>query len=521
MKRYLLRRILFAIFSLLVVTGTVMFMTYNLINPDTILQGDPNKTKYKDNELEIYKHNAFRDAGYETYVNFSTYLVDIYTTKYGPDYAEEESYLAAYQSLYDTENYTSNADVISFSDTYSKQGYTITYYAPKYRFKKIISSPYLIAVKKFNVFERFANYLGSFFSFETIWDVQDPNLTDRYIRWEWDARSHMPALVGSGTTHKYLLYFDDKFPFVHQNFFHIRLGKSNSTYRGVDVSNVLSMNTGNVVFTDQEYPVDVGTGNTHSTSLDFHTVTYSSTIDAYSESVYGVGEHYINAEQSTSGLTRIGNSFVIGITSVVLVYIFGLPIGIWMAKRKDKLVDKIGNAYIVFIMAIPSLAYIFIFQAFGVMAGLQSKWSSDGFLPVMMILPVISLALPSIGGLMKWMRRYMIDQSNADYVKFARSNGMTEGEIFSKHISRNAFIYLVHGIPADILFAMVGALITERVYAVPGIGGLLTNAVTAHDNGIVIAGTVFYTFLSIAALILGDLLLAKYDPRVSFTNERG
>ena len=65
MKRYLLRRTLFAIFSLLVVTGTVMFMTYNLINPDTILQGDPNKTKYKDNELEIYKHNAFRDAGYE------------------------------------------------------------------------------------------------------------------------------------------------------------------------------------------------------------------------------------------------------------------------------------------------------------------------------------------------------------------------------------------------------------------------------------------------------------------------
>ena len=98
---------------------------------------------------------------------------------------------------------------------------------------------------------------------------------------------------------------------------------------------------------------------------------------------------------------------------------------------------------------------------------------------------------------------------------------MTEGEIFSKHIARNAFIYLVHGIPADILFAMVGALITERVYAVPGVGGLLTNAVTAHDNGIVIAGTVFYTFLSITALILGDLLLAKYDPRVSFTNERG
>ena len=112
----------------------------------------------------------------------------------------------------------------------------------------------------------------------------------------------------------------------------------------------------------------------------------------------------------------------------------------------------------------------------------------------------------------------MIDQSNADYVKFARSTGMTEGEIFAKHISRNAFIYLVHGVPGDILFALVGALITERVYAVPGIGGLVTNAITSHDNGIIIAGTIFYTFLSISALILGDLLLVKYDPRVSLSD---
>lgn len=126
-----------------------------------------------------------------------------------------------------------------------------------------------------------------------------------------------------------------------------------------------------------------------------------------------------------------------------------------------------------------------------------------------------------MGGLMKWMRRYMIDQSNADYVKFARSTGMTEGEIFRNHISKNAMIYIIHGIPADILFALTGALITEQVYAVPGVGGLLTNAIMVHDNGIIIGGTVFYTFLSILSLLLGDVLLAKYDPRVSFTNERG
>ena len=278
------------------------------------------------------------------------------------------------------------------------------------------------------------------------------------------------------------------------------------------------MNTGSTAYSMQEYPVNLGTGIKNETSYDFHTVTYSKYVTEYDSTVYGVGEHYINAAQNSNGLTRIGNSFVLGILSVVICYIIGLPVGIWMARRKDKLVDKIGNAYIIFIMAVPSLAYIFAFAAIGVSMGFPLKWDSSKPFLLIAFLPVMSLALPAIGGLMKWMRRYMIDQSNADYVKFARSTGMTEGEIFRKHISRNAFIYLVHGVPADLLFSLTGALITERVYAVPGIGGLVTTAISAHDNGIIIAGTVFYTFLSITALILGDLLLVKYDPRVSLAD---
>jgi len=82
-------------------------------------------------------------------------------------------------------------------------------------------------------------------------------------------------------------------------------------------------------------------------------------------------------------------------------------------------------------------------------------------------------------------------------------------------------IYLVHGIPASILGCLTGAIITERVYAVPGVGGLLTNAINGYDNGIIVACTVFYTTLSIVSVILGDLLLAKYDPRISLSSSKG
>jgi oligopeptide transport system permease protein len=120
---------------------------------------------------------------------------------------------------------------------------------------------------------------------------------------------------------------------------------------------------------------------------------------------------------------------------------------------------------------------------------------------------------------MKWLRRYMIDQMNSDYVKFARSGGLGEGEIFTKHVLKNAIIPIVHGIPASVLGAMTGAIITERVYVVPGAGNMLTKAINLYDNGVIIGMTMFYALLSVVAIILGDILMSLMDPRISFTTK--
>lgn len=120
---------------------------------------------------------------------------------------------------------------------------------------------------------------------------------------------------------------------------------------------------------------------------------------------------------------------------------------------------------------------------------------------------------------MKWLRRYMIDQMNSDYVKFARSGGLTEGEIFRKHILKNAAIPIFNGIPGSIIFAMTGAIITERLYSVPGAGGLLTDAIAAYDNGVIVGMALFYSALSVISMILGDILMAVVDPRISFTEK--
>ncbi len=219
-------------------------------------------------------------------------------------------------------------------------------------------------------------------------------------------------------------------------------------------------------------------------------------------------------------MSKMGYSFVIGIISTIIAYVLGLPIELFMARFKHGILNKINRIYIIFIIAVPSLAYIFLFKAIGgSVFKLPTLFDMDSSSKLMFVLPIISLALPSIASLMKWMRRYMIDQMNSDYVKFARSGGLSETEIFTKHIWKNAAIPIVHGIPGSILGAMTGAIITERVYSVPGAGNLLTQAINRYDNGVIVGVALFYALLTVASIILGDILIASVDPRISFTSK--
>ena len=231
-------------------------------------------------------------------------------------------------------------------------------------------------------------------------------------------------------------------------------------------------------------------------------------------------DDYTNVATYKTGKSKVGYSFVIGLIAVIMSYLIGVPLGILMARKKDRLVDKIGTLYIVFIIAVPSLALYFPVQRRSAGSfGLPTTFDMESPSRLMYILPIVSLALPSIANLMKWIRRYMIDQMNSDYVKFARSGGLTEGEIFTRHILKNAAIPIIQGIPAAVLGALTGAIITERVYVVPGIGNLLTEAINKYDNGVIVGGTLFYAILTVTSLILGDVLMAMVDPRISFSTK--
>ena len=523
MKKYMFKRILFSIFSLLVVVMLVMLLVYTMIERSVIFQQDDVWNKRNNNDRSMYEYAQYQKFGYLTYVDYSSFLRAKYQELYGEEYDKNADFTRDRAVIQKPDEYEQNPTVQEFKAKYEAEGYKINYLAPvKYKSgkQKPGGSGYLVAVQEKSVVLRLWDYIKGFFSVETKSDVEDPNLTDRYIHFEKDPYSKMFALVGSGTTHKYLLYFDGHFPFIHQNFIHMNLGTSFTTYRGQEITTVINTPTGELDATPQQYPNKIGTDEYVDTAIDFHSLTYNPSTTEADRELFP--DNYTSYSFKQKGLSMLETSFVIGIISLIIAYSVGLPLGILVARRKDKLADKLGNAYIIFIMAVPSLAYIFLFAAIGTtLFKLPYKFANAEVKALAYFLPVISLALPQIGSLMKWMRRYMIDQMNSDYVKFARAEGMSEKEIYRIHISRNALIYLVHGIPSSILFCLTGAIMTERVYGVPGVGNLLTTAINKHDNGIIVACTVFYTALSILAVILGDLLLAKYDPRISLSSEGG
>ena len=522
MTKYLINRILRSVLSVIIVVAVIMILIYSLMNKQQIFAADPVYTKQKNNQKETYQMQQWERFGYLDYVPFADYLTEL--QKSGELNAEDHAVAAKLGKTTANDSDLTKKYAAEFKKYYEKQGYEVVRLpgltqgnTKKWRDG---GEPKLYAYKEVHILVRLWDYITGIFQVDNIHyvqeDVGERGLTFTFYDPAYGGEKFSPAIIGNGTQHKYLLYFNDRFPYIHQNLLTVQLGTSFSVKKGVDVFNTMTDAQGALEYAQITYP----SGIEENTADDIHTATYSKgslQTSALNQKYYV--DDYTNITTRKDGLSKMGYSFVIGIIAVILAYLLAVPLGITIALNNDKLIDKLGTLYIVFITAVPSLAYIFIFKAIGNSIGLPSTFKMDEATALMYVLPIVSLALPSVANLMKWLRRYMIDQMNSDYVKFARSGGLSEGEIFRKHILKNAIIPIVHGIPGSVLGAMTGAIITERVYVVPGVGNVLTEAINAYDNGVIVGVALFYAILTVTSVILGDVLMSLMDPRISFTSK--
>lgn len=217
-------------------------------------------------------------------------------------------------------------------------------------------------------------------------------------------------------------------------------------------------------------------------------------------------------------------SIKLGSLSLLVSLLVGLPMGTLMANYKGRFFDHLGTGFIVFIQAVPAAVYYLFIQFYGTkLMGIKMTIfdAADLANPAYWVLPVLSMSLGNIAYYAMWLRRYMVDEKNKDYVMLARIKGASEGQIMFRHVFRNAFVPMVQYIPTSFLNTVIGSIYVESLFGIPGMGGLLVDVVKKQDNTMVQAIVLLFACVGIIGLLLGDLLMVVFDPRISLVRKGG
>jgi len=213
-------------------------------------------------------------------------------------------------------------------------------------------------------------------------------------------------------------------------------------------------------------------------------------------------------------------SIQMGLMSMALALALGIPLGGAMARSKSRFWDRFGTAFIVFVNAIPAAVYYIFIQSYGSSA-LGISMLFDRSRAVSWVLPVFSMSLGNIAYYAMWLRRYMLDELNKDYVQLARAKGVATRNITMGHVFRNAFVPMIQYIPTALLYTVGGSIYIESLYSIPGMGGLLVDVISRQDNPMVQAIVMIYSCVGIVGMLLGDLLMVLLDPRITFAKKEG
>ncbi|MBO4583532.1 MAG: ABC transporter permease [Clostridia bacterium] len=221
-------------------------------------------------------------------------------------------------------------------------------------------------------------------------------------------------------------------------------------------------------------------------------------------------------------------SFIMGGIAFIFEIIIAIPLGIIAATKQYSKTDYTVSVIALAGISLPTFFFAALlkllfsvklgwFELFGLVGRNHQQLSSFGqFLDKAhhLVLPIVTLVVISIGGLMRYTRTNMLEVLNADYIRTARAKGVSEHKVIYKHAFRNTLIPLVTIIGGSLPGLFSGALITETLYSIPGIGYTSYNAMVGGD----IPFSMFYlTFIAVLTLIgnlIADILYAVVDPRV-------
>jgi peptide/nickel transport system permease protein len=218
---------------------------------------------------------------------------------------------------------------------------------------------------------------------------------------------------------------------------------------------------------------------------------------------------------------RLGNSLILLGSSFVIAFAAALGLGIAAARRPRSFFDGAVNFACFAGVSLPTfwlaLILILVFaQAFGWLpaSGTGNGGFADGLRHL--VLPVATLAIASTGGYTRYVRATMREALGQDHIRTARAKGASEARIVWRHALRGALVPIVTIVALSFGSLVSGALVTETMFAYPGMGKLIFDAVMGNDYNLALAALLLATAVTMLANLAADLAYAWLDPRVSY-----
>lgn len=210
-------------------------------------------------------------------------------------------------------------------------------------------------------------------------------------------------------------------------------------------------------------------------------------------------------------------SMAITVPAFILTNVIAISISLLVSFYRGKLLDKSVVLICVAMMSIPGLAYILFGQYFfayklGIFEIAGYEPGFPNFIPYV-LLPIVLYLIMNIGPDVRYYRTAVLDEIYQDYVRTARAKGLTEKKILFKHVLKNAMIPILTYLIIQIPFLVLGGILTESFFSIPGLGGLTIKAINTSDFPVIKAMTILSAVAFMIFNLLTDVLYTLVDPR--------
>jgi peptide/nickel transport system permease protein len=227
---------------------------------------------------------------------------------------------------------------------------------------------------------------------------------------------------------------------------------------------------------------------------------------------------------------RLPVTLLLNIVELLVIVALSVPIGMYSATRQYSTFDKITTVFVFVGFATPDFwLALLLMILFGIelgwlpISGLRSLnweyltfWRQQWDFLSHLILPILVATFGGLAGFSRYMRQSMLEVVRQDYIQSARAKGLAEGVVIGKHALRNALLPLVTILGLSLPGLIGGSVIVESIFAIPGMGQLMVQAVFERDYPVIMGNLVIVASLTLVANLVADLAYGLVDPRIRF-----